>query len=83
MVNKRLTNEMIKRQEEILSNLLKHEKAEREKDQDEKRKGKTDKKITAGQPAKSSHRGVKVVSIDSATLVIQAIQTGTQPNPQN
>lgn len=41
LVNKRLTNEMIKRQEEILSNLLKHEKAEREKDQDEKRKGKT------------------------------------------
>ncbi len=41
LVNKRLTNEMMKRQEEILSNLLKHEKAEREKDQDKKRKGKT------------------------------------------
>ena len=41
LVNKRLTNEMMKRQEEILSRLLEHEQAEREKDQDKKRKGKT------------------------------------------
>ena len=41
LVNKRLTNEMMMRQEEILSRLLEHEKATREKDQDKKRKGKT------------------------------------------
>lgn len=38
LVNKKLTNEMMKRQEEILSRLLKHEKAERERDLDQKRK---------------------------------------------
>jgi hypothetical protein len=41
LVNKNLTNEMLKRQEEILSRLLEHEKAEREKDMDEKRQAQT------------------------------------------
>ena len=41
LVNKRLTNEMLTRQQDILSRLLEHEKAQREKDQDKKRKGKT------------------------------------------
>lgn len=38
LVNKKLTNEMLKRQEEILTRLLKHEKAERERELDQKRK---------------------------------------------
>lgn len=41
LVNKRLTNEMLKRQEEILTRLLEHEKAERERKFDEKRKSET------------------------------------------
>jgi hypothetical protein len=38
LVNKTITQETIKRQQEILSKLLEHEKAEREREQDEKRK---------------------------------------------
>jgi hypothetical protein len=38
LVNKRLTNETQKRQEEILTRLLEHEKAEREREQDNQRK---------------------------------------------
>jgi len=38
LVNKRLTNEMLKRQEQILTRLLKHEKAERQREYDNKRK---------------------------------------------
>ena len=41
LVNKTLTNEMLKRQEEILTRLLKAEKAEREREYDEKRKAET------------------------------------------
>lgn len=38
LVNKRLTNETLRRQEDILKKLLDHEKAERERDMDEQRK---------------------------------------------
>jgi len=41
LVNKRLTNEMMQRQEDILTRLLEHEKAERERDKDNKRKSQT------------------------------------------
>ncbi len=41
LVNKRLTNEMMKRQQEILTRLLEHEKAERQRDKDNKRKSET------------------------------------------
>jgi len=41
LVNKRLTNEMMKRQEDILTRLLEHEKAEREQEYDEQRKSKS------------------------------------------
>lgn len=41
LVNKRLTNEMLKRQQDILSRLLEHEKAERERGYEEKRKAET------------------------------------------
>lgn len=41
LVNKKLTNEMQKRQEEILTRLLEHEKAEREREYEEKRKAET------------------------------------------
>lgn len=37
LVNKRLTNEMLKRQQQILTRLLEEERAEREQEQDEKR----------------------------------------------
>jgi hypothetical protein len=43
LVNKRLTNEMLKRQEEILTRLLESERAEREKEYDNKRESKTGK----------------------------------------
>jgi hypothetical protein len=38
LVNKMITQETIKRQQEILTKLLEHEKAEREREMDEKRK---------------------------------------------
>jgi len=38
LANKRLTNEMLKRQEQILTRLLKHEKAQQEREYDNKRK---------------------------------------------
>jgi len=41
LVNKKLTNEMIKRQEEILTRLLENEKAEREQEFEEKRESKS------------------------------------------
>ena len=41
LVNKRLTNEMMKRQEDILTRLLEHEKAEREQEFDEQRKSRS------------------------------------------
>ncbi|MCB0669181.1 MAG: DUF4175 domain-containing protein [Saprospiraceae bacterium] len=41
LVNKRLTNEMLKRQEEILTRLLESERAEREKEYDNKRESRT------------------------------------------
>lgn len=41
LVNKRLSNEMMKRQEDIMTRLLKAEKAEREKEYDNKRKSET------------------------------------------
>jgi hypothetical protein len=50
LVNKRLTNEMIKRQEQILSRLLEHEKAEREREQDEKRQAETARQLQPKMP---------------------------------
>ncbi|MBK8568404.1 MAG: DUF4175 domain-containing protein [Saprospiraceae bacterium] len=41
LVNKRLSNEMFKRQQDILTRLLEHERAERQRDQDNKRKSET------------------------------------------
>jgi len=41
LVNKRLTNEMMKRQEKILSRLLEADKAERKRQLDQKRKAET------------------------------------------
>lgn len=41
LVNKRLNNETLKRQEDILTRLLEHEKAERERGLDEQRKAET------------------------------------------
>jgi len=38
LVNKQITNETMRRQQEILSRLLESEKAEREREQDEQRK---------------------------------------------
>ena len=45
LVNKRLTNEMLKRQEEILTRLLEAERAEREREMDNKRKAETAQQI--------------------------------------
>ncbi len=50
LVNKNLTNDMLKRQEQILSRLLEHEKAERERDQDEKRQAETARQIQPKMP---------------------------------
>lgn len=41
LVNKRMTNDMLKRQQDILTRLLEHEKAERQQEYDEKRKSET------------------------------------------
>jgi hypothetical protein len=48
LVNKRLTNETLKRQQDILTRLLEEERAEREQDEDEKRQAQT----AQQQPAK-------------------------------
>ncbi|MCC7504069.1 MAG: DUF4175 domain-containing protein [Saprospiraceae bacterium] len=48
LVNKRLTNEMLKRQEQIMTRLLEEERAEREREQDEQRQAQT----AQQQPAK-------------------------------
>ncbi len=50
LVNKRLTNDMLKRQQEILTRLLEHEKAEREREQDEQRQAETAKQQPAKMP---------------------------------
>jgi len=50
LVNKRLTNEMMKRQEEILTRLLEEERAEREREQDDKRQAETAKQQPAKMP---------------------------------
>jgi hypothetical protein len=50
LVNKRLTNEMIQRQEQILTRLLEHEKAEREREQDDKRQAETARQIQPKMP---------------------------------
>ena len=41
LVNKRLTNEMLKRQQDILTRLLEEERAEREREQDDQREAQT------------------------------------------
>jgi hypothetical protein len=41
LVNKRLDNETLRRQQEIMTRLLEHEKAEREREQDEQRQAET------------------------------------------
>jgi hypothetical protein len=45
LVNKQLTNAMLKRQEEILTRLLEAEKAEREREMDNKRRAETAQQI--------------------------------------
>jgi hypothetical protein len=50
LVNKMLTDETLKRQEEILTRLLEAEKAERERDMDEKRQSETAKEINHRNP---------------------------------
>lgn len=50
LVNKRLTNETLKRQQEILTRLLESEKAEQEREQDEQRKSREAKNENLGNP---------------------------------
>jgi hypothetical protein len=50
LVNKRLTNETLKRQQDILTRLLEHEKAEREREQDDKREAQSAKQQPAKMP---------------------------------
>lgn len=50
LVNKMLTNETLKRQQEILTRLLEAEKAERERDMDEKRQSETAKELNHRNP---------------------------------
>jgi len=50
LVNKRLTNQMIQRQEKILTRLLEAEKAERQQDEDQKRKSQTAQQIERSLP---------------------------------
>lgn len=51
LVNKRITPELMKRNQEIATRLLESEKAMREQDEDDKRKGETAKSITRKPPA--------------------------------
>jgi hypothetical protein len=51
LVNKRITNETLKRQQEIMTRLLEAENAEREREMDEKRESKEAKNENYGNPA--------------------------------
>ncbi len=50
LVNKKLTNETMKRQQEVLTRLLEEERAEREREQDEKREAETAKQQPTKMP---------------------------------
>ncbi len=50
LVNKRLTNEMMRRQEEILTRLLEAEKADRQQDEEERRKSESGKEVARTLP---------------------------------
>jgi hypothetical protein len=50
LVNKRLNNEMLRRQDQILNRLLEHEKAEREREQDEQRQAESARQIQPKMP---------------------------------
>lgn len=50
LVNKRLTEEMLRRQQQILTRLLEHEKAEREREQDEQRQAETARQVQPKMP---------------------------------
>ena len=50
LVNKKLNNEMLKRQQDILTRLLEHEKAEREREYDNKRKSESAKQLQRKMP---------------------------------
>ena len=50
LVNKRLTEEMMRRQQQILTRLLEHEKAEREREQDEQRQAETARQVQPKMP---------------------------------
>jgi hypothetical protein len=50
LVNKRLTSEMMKRQQDIMTRLLEAENANRQQEQDEKRKSETAKEPTKVAP---------------------------------
>lgn len=50
LVNKRITKELINRQEEIITRLLKSEKAEREQEKEEKREGKSGEELLKDSP---------------------------------
>ena len=52
LVNKQLTNETMKRQQDILSKLLESEKAEREREQDEQRKSNEAKSQNLSNPSR-------------------------------
>jgi hypothetical protein len=51
LVNKRINQELLKRNQEIVTRLLESERAMREQDEDEKRKGETAKEVTRRPPA--------------------------------
>jgi hypothetical protein len=50
LVNKKLTNETLKRQQDILTRLLEAEKSDRQRDQDEKRQAETAREIKRSMP---------------------------------
>ena len=52
LVNKRISNEMIKRQQEIVTRMLESEKAEQQRELDQKRESKEAKDIFYNNPAK-------------------------------
>jgi hypothetical protein len=60
LVNKRLTDETIKRQQEIVTRLLESEKAEKEQDEEERRESKSaDQKNAPAPPALEKYRALK------------------------
>jgi hypothetical protein len=75
LVNKKLTNEMLKRQQDIMSKLLEDERAERQQEQDEKRQAETAQNIPPKMPpALEAYLKIRRSEVDQYRTVSPALR---------